>query len=41
VAEIFKGRIAKMLAWQQGIRVPMLPITTAGGMADQIRHLLG
>jgi len=41
VAEIVRGRIAQVLAWQQEIRVPMLPITTAGGVAEQIRHLLG
>jgi uncharacterized protein (DUF58 family) len=41
VAEVSKSRIARVLAWQQEIRVPMLPITTAGGVAEQVRHLLG
>lgn len=41
IAESIKGRIAWLLAWQQEIRVPMLPITTAQGVAEQIRHLLG
>jgi hypothetical protein len=41
IAESVKGRIARLLAWQQEIRVPMLPITTAKGVAEQIRHLLG
>jgi uncharacterized protein (DUF58 family) len=41
LAETVKGRIAEVLSWQQEIRVPMLPITTAAGVAEQIRHLLG
>ena len=41
VAEAVGGRIAEILAWQQEIQVPMLPITTAEGVAEQVRHLLG
>jgi bifunctional ADP-heptose synthase (sugar kinase/adenylyltransferase) len=41
VAESVHGRISEVLAWQQEIRVPMLPITTAEGVAEQVRHLLG
>lgn len=41
VAEISKSRITRVLAWQQEIQVPMLPINTAGGVAEQVRHLLG
>jgi len=41
LAETVQGRIAEVLSWQQEIRVPMLPITTAAGVAEQIRHLLG
>lgn len=41
LAETVKGRIARVLGWQQEIRVPMLPISTAEGVAEQIRHLLG
>jgi uncharacterized protein (DUF58 family) len=41
VAEISKSRISRVLAWQQEIQVPMLPITTEGGVAEQVRHLLG
>jgi uncharacterized protein (DUF58 family) len=41
LAQIVKSRIAQVLAWQEEIQVPMLPITTAEGVAEQIRHLLG
>jgi uncharacterized protein (DUF58 family) len=41
LSEIVEGRIARVLAWQEEIRIPMLPITTAEGVAEQIRHLLG
>lgn len=41
LAESTKGRISRLLAWQQEIRVPMLPITTAKDVAEQIQHLLG
>ncbi|NNK02069.1 MAG: DUF58 domain-containing protein [Desulfatitalea sp.] len=41
LAESAKSRIARLLAWQQEIRVPMLPVTTAQGVLEQIQHLLG
>jgi uncharacterized protein (DUF58 family) len=41
VAESVRGRIAEILAWQQDLRVPMLPLTTAEGVAEQVRKLLG
>lgn len=41
VLNIAKGRIARILAWQQEIRVPILPINTVEDVAEQIRHLIG
>ena len=41
VAEYSTGRIARILEWQKEIGVPVLPINTAEGVAEQVRHLLG
>lgn len=41
VTDSVQGRISELLAWQQELKIPMLPITTADEVADQVRNLLG
>ena len=41
VVELASGRIAKVLGWQKNIGVPVLPINTGEGVAEQVRSLLG
>lgn len=36
-----KGRLASVLAWREQIGVPVLPISTAEPVVDQVRRLLG
>jgi hypothetical protein len=39
--EFASGRIARVLAWQQEIGVPMLPLSTAEDVVLQVSRLLG
>jgi uncharacterized protein (DUF58 family) len=39
--EFARGRIARVLGWQQGYGIPVLPLETAEEVAPQVRRLLG
>ena len=39
--DVAKGRINRVLAWQQEIGVPILPLNTVEDVADQVRYLIG
>lgn len=41
VSEFAAGRIHKLLRWQSEVGIPMLPINTVDGVAEQVRTLLG
>lgn len=41
VLELARGRIARVLGWQQGYGIPVLPLETAEEVAPQVRRLLG
>lgn len=41
VGDIAKGRIARLLAWEHEIRVPMLPLSCGEPTAEQVQRLLG
>jgi hypothetical protein len=41
IHEFASGRIAHVLAWQEEIGVPMLPLSTAEDVVLQVSRLLG
>jgi hypothetical protein len=41
IVEASDKRIRFILAWQHELGIPVLPISTAEGVAQQVRHLLG
>jgi hypothetical protein len=41
VHALASGRIARVLAWQEDIGVPMLPLSTAEDVVLQVSRLLG
>jgi uncharacterized protein (DUF58 family) len=41
ILEASEGRIRSILAWQHELRIPVLPVSTADSVPQQLRHLLG
>ncbi len=41
VSDFSAGRIRRLLEWQKDAGIPMMPIDTVGGVAEQVRTLLG